>query len=86
MPVSIMELNDGAVVTPGVTVKLVRQYVVAPNEIGLPAPIEHPADAWVIGVQLAFDGDLLHPQSSADTERTRQWMSVSSFPPPTPVG
>jgi len=49
------ELNYAFVVVPGITVQPVVMYVSQPNEIGFPPPIKRPDNAWVLGVQLAFD-------------------------------
>ena len=53
----IFELNYGVSIVPGVTLKPYTQYVVAPNHFvtTATAATKQPADAWVVGFQVAIN-------------------------------
>ena len=56
----VFEVNYGIHLVPGVIFKPYTQYVVAPNDFLAPAGSKEPANAWIVGFQVALNiGDFL---------------------------
>ncbi len=57
----IFEVNYGFQVVPGVTIKPLVQYVIAPNNFLAAPGSKEPSDAWLIGAQVAINfAEMVH--------------------------